>query len=315
MAEQPTTEEVKEKLVESVFNRIKELSGDGFVVPDGYNVRNELIQAFYILTQPRPGRYGDGEDADSKKPLMQVCTRESIVQSLFVMVSDGLSAIRKQGYFIPYGKECTWKPSYFGNEAIAKRIADVVDVDAFTVHQDDEFGFAVERGKITDIVHKAKLENMDKPIIAAYAYVTFASGKQDIDLMTIAQIKKSWDMAQAKGEKNKLQTQFSVEAAKRTISNRALKPIVNTAVQIVSKIVDPEDPESEAEFVDHEVMSNRPALEAKTIQLPPATEKATVPIESAKAEKVAAKKQTEPVAVQQSEPEQKQTQAPVTDFP
>lgn len=295
-------EELKEKLVEAVMNRIGELSNDGFVVPEGYNVRNEIIQAYYILSQPRKGKYGDADDADSKKPIMEVCSRDSVVQSLFVMVSDGLSAIRKQGYFIPYGKTCTWQVSYFGNEAIGKRIANVNRVDPFTVHKDDKFAHRVDKGRIVEIVHEQELENMDKPITAAYCYVTFNDGTIDIDLMTIAQIRKSWNMANAKGDKNKLQTEFSVEAAKRTVSNRALKPIVNAAVQVVAKSDDPDQTEDPMTFDDHEVVTDQKALTPKVVSLPPAMSKITVPVEKPKEPVMAETPKTEPlVSAQESD--------------
>lgn len=304
-------EAIKKDLVERVMTRINSLSAGGFVIPEGYLVENEIRQAYFILTQPRNG------EGDYGKPIIQVTTEESVANALFNMAAAGLSATRNQCYFIPYGNVCTMQRSYFGSEAIAKRVACVTDVSAFTIHDGDSFSHRVERGKIVDVSHAQDWKNLDNPIIGAYCFVTFQDGKTTVDLMTMKQIQKSWNMSRAKGEKNKLQTQFDVEAAKRTVIQRALKPIINASqdATIWEKDFSNDDDENDVVESTHEVVNDRPALEAKTIQLPPATEKVTVPVESAKAEKVPAKKQTEPVAGQQSEPEQKQTQAPVTDFP
>lgn len=290
-------EKVKKELVDQVLGRINQLTQGGFVIPEGYLVENEVRQAYFILTQQRQG------EGDYGKPIMEVCSAESVANALFNMAAAGLSAIRNQCYFIPYGNNCTMIRSYFGSEAVARRVAGVVEVDPYTIHEGDKFAHILEGGKIVSVVHEQDFANLDKPIVGAYVFITFQNGKKAVDLMTMAQIRKSWNMSRAKGEKNKLQTQFDVEAAKRTIIQRALKPIIN-ASQDANVYQKDFSTDEESEVVDrtHEVITDRPSIEAKTIALPPAAKLETVPVERQK-ERV--KQPVEkPVEPQQSQEEE-----------
>lgn len=59
---------------------------------------------------------------------MEVCSRESIANSLLDMVVQGLSPAKTQCYFIVYGNQLQLNRSYFGTQAVLKRLTNVKDI-------------------------------------------------------------------------------------------------------------------------------------------------------------------------------------------
>ena len=90
-------------------------------IPSDYSPANAIKGAFLILQEL--------QDRD-KNPVLVSCSKNSIAQALFKMVVEGLSPLKKQGYFIPYGKELSWSRSYQGSIALAKRVGGVSDIVA-----------------------------------------------------------------------------------------------------------------------------------------------------------------------------------------
>ena len=118
--------------------------------------------------------------------------------------------------------------SYFGTVAALKRLSNVNKVKAEVIHQGDVF----EIGSNDDmemIVTKfePKFENIDKPIIGAFAMIKLEDGTVNYTVMTKAEIDKSWQ--QSRNKNNKVQQNFGQEMAKRTVLNRAAKMFINTS--------------------------------------------------------------------------------------
>lgn len=273
----------KENVVELVIGRVKELTTKtGFLLPANYNVDNAVRTAQFII-----------KDITNKegKSALEFCTPASIQESLFRMVAQALDPMKKQCYFIPRGNKLMMERSYFGSEAIAKRVAKVEKISASVIFEGDVFDYEMNDGRISKVNHIQKIENLDKPMFGAYCVVTFTDKSQAIDVMTIAQIKNSWKQAQNQNN-NKLQTDFGTEAAKRTVINRCLKPIINSSddSNLYERAFEGE--EIEIEETDHTVVT-QPKEQPKTISLSVAGKK-----EEPKPEPVIEEPQAEEVEVE-----------------
>ena len=200
-------------ITEAVGKRIKTLEDEGLALPEQYSAKNALSSAFFTLQKV----YG-----------IEKATQESIANALLDMVTQGLSPAKTQCYFIVYGNELQMQRSYFGTVAALKRLSNVDKVKAEVIHEGDVF----EIGSNEDmemIVTKfePKFENMNKPIIGAFAMIKLEDGTVNYTVMTKAEIDKSWQ--QSRNKNNKVQQNFGQEMAKRTVLNRAAKMFINTS--------------------------------------------------------------------------------------
>ncbi|WP_144460067.1 recombinase RecT, partial [Bacillus pumilus] len=87
------------------------------------------------------------------------CSRESIANSLLDMVVQGLSPAKTQCYFIPYGKQLQLNRSYFGTQAVLKRLTNVKDIWANVIFEGDVFDYEIDGGREKLIKHETKFEN------------------------------------------------------------------------------------------------------------------------------------------------------------
>lgn len=200
-------------ITEAVGKRIKVLEDEGLALPEQYSAKNALSSAFFTLQKV----YG-----------IEKATQESIANALLDMVTQGLSPAKTQCYFIVYDDELQMQRSYFGTVAALKRLSNVSKVKAEVIHEGDTF----EIGSNEDmemIVTKfePKFENMNKPIVGAFAMIKLASGEINYTVMTKEEIDKSWQQSRSKN--NKVQQNFGQEMAKRTVLNRAAKMFINTS--------------------------------------------------------------------------------------
>ena len=191
------------------------------IVPDGYNFIAAINSAMYLLSEATD-RNG--------KPALEVCTAKSINYSLTKMVLLGLNPMQKQGYFIVYGNELQFMPSYFGDRAMAERTG-ITDIVARVVYDTDEFSCEFVDGYPV-IKHifgvKEKIVKEASFITHAYCLFTLPKGRRAGDVMTFAQILKSW--AHSKDPNRKSQNDSPEEMAKRTVTRRALKPYINSFI-------------------------------------------------------------------------------------
>ena len=189
--------------------------------PADYSVDNALRSAWLMLQTT--------VDKD-KNPVLSVCTKESIINSLFDMVIQGLSPVKKQCYFIAYGKTLILSRSYMGSIVVAKRYANVDTVIANVIYEKDEFDFEieVETGKKKLLKHKQTFESLDGNIVGSYAIVTLKDGEKYLEIMTMKQIEAAWNQGQSKGG-SPAHKNFSDEMAKKSVINRACKLFINTS--------------------------------------------------------------------------------------
>jgi len=209
----------KKETIALVASRVREFTTNKELnLPANYSVENAMKSAWLML---------QGMETRDKKPVLEACTKESIANSLLDMVVQGLNPAKKQVYFIPYGNQLSCQRSYFGAMAVTKAVSGAKEIYAQVVYKKDDFEFEIFRGSRRVTKHIQKLENINPAeIVAAYCVIEIDDNPDHniTDIMSIDQIKKSW----AKGKMgNGTQSDFSEEMAKRTVINRACKPIIN----------------------------------------------------------------------------------------
>lgn len=213
-----------ENISEQVLSRIEQFQKDGsMILPKNYSVENHMKSAWLALQEV--------EDKEHHKAL-QICTKESIANSLLDMVLQGLSVSKNQGYFIVYGNKLVFKRSYFGTIALAKRAGGMVSEPvANVIYEGDDFQYEIDpkTAKVSVIKHSQKLENIDNSKIkGAYALVTLADGTTQVTIMSMQQIRAAWGQGATKGN-SPAHKNFAEEMAKKTVIGRACKVIINSS--------------------------------------------------------------------------------------
>lgn len=213
-----------ENISEQVLSRIEQFQKDGsMILPKNYSVENHMKSAWLALQEV--------EDKEHHKAL-QICTKESIANSLLDMVLQGLSVSKKQGYFIVYGNKLIFQRSYFGTIALAKRAGGMVSEPvANVIYEGDDFLYEInpKTAKVSIIKHSQKLENIDNSKIkGAYALVTLADGTTQVTIMSMQQIRAAWGQGATKGN-SPAHKNFAEEMAKKTVIGRACKAIINSS--------------------------------------------------------------------------------------
>lgn len=222
---------VKKDVVDVVERKVQEFIHRGELsLPAGYSPENAMKSAWLILQSTI--------DRD-KKPVLSVCTKDSIANSLLDMVVQGLNPAKKQGYFIAYGKSLVFQRSYFGTMAVAKMVDDTIaDIIAEVVYDGDEFEFEIVRGRKEITKHKQTLESINsKKIKAAYCMIIDYDGQiKKTEIMTFDEIKQAWKQSQMNpvDEKGQIKSgsthdKFMAEMAKKTVINKTCKPIINSS--------------------------------------------------------------------------------------
>lgn len=217
MNQMQTQQNFDDAVVSLVNKLVEEQRSQGLALPTNYNVQNAM-KAAYLKLQNVKDRQG--------RPALTVCSKNSIVYALMDMAVQGLSPAKNQCYFIVYGTELQMQRSYFGTIAALKRLDRVKDIDAQVVHGGDEFEVGADRvGHLVVERFNPKFENLDKPLVGAFAFIELTDGRVDYTVMTKKQIDTSWSQSRQHG----VQQKFGDEMAKRTVLNRAAKMFINTS--------------------------------------------------------------------------------------
>jgi recombination protein RecT len=227
---------VKQRLDEYVSKTLEHLQSlaesGNLDLPKDYSMENAIKGASLKLQMV--------EDKNHK-PAIEVCTPTSIVNAMVGMVVDGLSVWKQQGYFIVYGNKLNWQPDYRGHILLAKRHADVKEVNAQVIYTDDKFVYQVDAatGRQKLMSHETSLDNQDiQKIKGAYAVVVFNDGTSSLTVMSLPQIKKAWLQGFGGGNTGAHQN-FTDEMCKKTVINRATKVLIGSSDD--SEVVDEEE--------------------------------------------------------------------------
>lgn len=247
---------VQSHLVQGVMGRVAELQKSGqLTFPPNYNPQNAIMAAGLVLQQTLNR---------DKLPVLSVCTPASVANALLDMVVQGLNPVKKQCYFVAYGKALTCMRSYFGTVAVTQRVTGAKSIYAEVVYEGDVFKFEIKRGNTLILEHSRELKNIDKAKIVA-AYCTIITPDNDepyTQIMTIGQIHEAWKKSQnnpVDGEGNirslSVHGQFAEEMAKKTVTNRTCKMLINSSSDasldiLVHHMNRADDAADEAEFAE-----------------------------------------------------------------
>jgi len=216
---------IRKDVVDVVASKIGQFIEKGEMhLPPDYSPHNAMKSAWLVLQETKTGK------DTNYKPVLEHCTKDSIANALLNMVVQGLTPAKKQGYFIAYGKQLVFQRSYFGTAAVAKRTLGCLDPWAEVVYEGDEFEYELRQNRKEITKHKQKLENI-KPdkIRAAYCVIEFPDQRPTYtEIMTMEQIKKSWQMSKMNPTANdSTHSKYPDQMAKRTVLNRACKLLIN----------------------------------------------------------------------------------------
>lgn len=211
-----------EEILMQVKTYLDKKQSEGLTFPENYNVSNALTAAKLHLMELK--------DNDGKL-IVDQCTLPSVVNSLIKYTTFGFNINKKHCAFIKYGNELVCQPEYFGNLLIAKRDADVKEVNGQVVYQGDKFVYEVDTktGRKRIVSHEMKLENQDiTKIKGGYAVVVYNDGSTRVETMTMDQVKAAWNMGKMSG-KSKAHNNFTDQMVLKTVCNRAVKLDINTS--------------------------------------------------------------------------------------
>lgn len=222
---------VKKETADLVLSKVQQFQKSGELdLPPNYSAANALKSAWLILQNT--------VDKD-KRPALTTCTKASIANALLDMVVQGLNPAKRQCYFIVYGNQLTLQRSYFGTKAVCLRVDKTLDdIYAEVVYQGDDLEYSIIRGQRVIEKHIQKLENIDDTkIIAAYAVAVGKDGSvKRCELMTMEQLVAAWRQSKMypiddKGnvKPNSTHGKFTAEMAKKTVTSRLSKHIINVS--------------------------------------------------------------------------------------
>lgn len=227
---QPATQQSKavmalpKNVSDNVLQRVAELEQAGeLTLPAGYTAGNALKMAWLNLQNVKDR---------NNKPALDVCTQASVCNALLEMVIKGLSVAKKQCYFIVAGDQLTFWEDYRGKLMRAIRDTEIASVTAQVVYKGDTFVYTVdELGQYQLVKHETSMENINmQAILGAYAVVVRKDGTRWLEVMSMEQIRKSWQQGAAKGNSG-AHTNFTDQMCKKTVISRACKIALGAAVE------------------------------------------------------------------------------------
>lgn len=220
----PTAPAEPSNVVTIIGKQVKRFMEAGtLILPGDYAIENALKSAWLALQQTV-----DMND----KPALTVCTHESIMNALLDMVVQALDVSKTQCYFIVYKNKLVCQRSYFGDQALARRLLPGCEIYSAIIYAKDTFKIGMIRGRTTVAEHTTDLAHqvMDQ-IRGAYCGVVLPTGEDmGIEVMTLDQIKKSWGMSRTyKPGGASPHNSFPDQMALRTVIRRRMKTIIATS--------------------------------------------------------------------------------------
>lgn len=264
----PTTlATVKSEVVDKVAEQIRSFIEKGRLhMPHGYSAENAMKSAFLAMVEVK--------DKDGKAALT-VCKRESVATALMQMAVQGLDPSKKQCYFIVYGDQLVCQRSYFGDEALAKRVLPGANVYAQVVYDGDGFVYDLSGGHPRVVKHTQALGNRDaSKIVGAYAVIEDAGGTVVSGVvMSIDEIKRSWSMSKTyrPDGTSTPHHKFPGEMCLRTVVRKACKRVINSSTdELLMEHVRAMDALAAKAEADAEAAEHGLAYELEPLPAPPA---------------------------------------------
>jgi len=228
---------------ENVLSKIDTYKTSGEIkLPPDYSPENAIRSAYLVLLETK---------TKEGKGVLDVCTKESIANALLKMVVWGLSPLKKQCDFIPYGNQLQCTPEYTGNILLAKRYGGLIDYKPNAIFKGDDFKYEIgEDGRRKIIHHKQSLESLGGDVIGAYATYELSNGQKDVEIMNINQIRAAWNQGTMKGGSG-AHKNFTDQMAIKSVLNRMCKLLVRTSDDTVLGLSGSDSLDGEAEQKDN----------------------------------------------------------------
>lgn len=211
---------VNNSFIDGLSKQIEKKKEFGLSFPADYNPTNALNGAYLILQETKD---------KNNKPVLESCTHASIAHTLMDMVTMGLSMQKKQCYPVPYGGNLQCQVSYHGHKAMAHRYG-AKEINAEVIYEGDDFQYHIENGRKVLDKHVQDFRNIDlTKIMGAYCVISMHDGSRYVEVMNINQIENAWKKRQGgytKGKAGAVHTDFADMMAKKTVTSRACKQIV-----------------------------------------------------------------------------------------
>lgn len=254
---------IKKDIYTKVLTKVEAFKETGELrIPADYSPENAIKAASLIIaeTKNKDGKYA-----------LEVCSEESIANSLFKMIVWGLSPLKKQCDFIVYGNKLECSIEYTGNIALAKRYGGLKDIKPVTIFEGDIFEFEIDvtTGRKKILKHTQTLESIgSNKVKGAYAVMQMNDGTTDVEIMNITQIQAAWGQGGSKGN-SVAHRNFTDQMANKTVINRATKPLIRSSDDSILFDNDDNGPiDSVKEDVSHHIRenANRETISFDTIE-------------------------------------------------
>lgn len=243
---------VNNSFIDGLAAQLKQKQEYGLAFPADYNPTNALMGAYLILKETND---------KNGKCVLETCSQASIANSLMDMVTMGLSMQKKQCYPIAYGGKLQCQVSYHGHKAMAHRYG-AKAINAEVIYEGDTFRYHIENGRKILDEHQQDFRNIDlDKIVGAYCVVTLVDGSTYMEVMNISQIKTAWKKGYGYKENSGTHKEFTDMMAKKTVTSRACKQIVQQygdvfAVDSYEKAEELESADTVAEDVAYDIKQN-----------------------------------------------------------
>lgn len=212
----------------------------GTIISKNYDLPSAMANLYLNLVQVK-----DKND----KPVLEVCSKESIQEAIIQCITNELNVGKRQGYFIPYGDKLEFQPSYFGEIKKAKSVAGV-KIRGKVFREGELIDPEMRIDGTMIIKHKPSIKCLNNKILGAYAVATDTTTGRvvDSDIMSREEIMKS---AMKSKNGGKVTKEFEHEMFIRTVTKRLAKHFVNTSDDS-SKIfiVDPDGSNTQVNVYD-----------------------------------------------------------------
>lgn len=243
---------VNNAFIDGLASQLKQKQEYGLTFPVDYNPTNALMGAYLILKETND---------KNGKCVLETCSQASIANSLMDMVTMGLSMQKKQCYPIAYGGKLQCQVSYHGHKAMAHRYG-AKTINAEVIYEGDTFQYHIENGRKILDKHLQDFRNIDlDKIVGAYCVVTLVDGSTYMEVMNISQIKTAWKKGYGYKENSGTHKEFTDMMAKKTVTSRACKQIVQQygdvfAVDSYEKAEELESADAVAEDVAYDIQQH-----------------------------------------------------------
>ena len=167
--------------------------------------------------------------AVNREPKLLKCTGTSVLRAVMMASELGLdcSGTLGQGYLIPYKETCQFIAGYRGYIDLARRSDQIANFNVQLVYKPEvqKGGFVYDKAKGEIVKHEADpyYEPNDKDIVGAYMVTTFNNGTNQVEYMTIGQIRAIMRASPGARKQDSPWHKHFGEMARKTVVRRAMK--------------------------------------------------------------------------------------------